>query len=172
MEYVTEKWGGRPHKSGHVHLLGEDEHGVWLWGPSGRTIWRGQEPIFTTEQDALILIVDGAWWSAGWWEDHPDVALYVDVGTPPARTPDRLTSVDLDLDVARFCDGRVEILDRDEFELHQVELAYPSEIVAAAERAAAEVLSLVTRNAAPFDGIAASRWFEHARAAELPPLDG
>jgi protein associated with RNAse G/E len=153
-----------------VHLLGEDEHGTWIWGPSGRTIWRGQEPLFATQLDALVLVVPGAWWSPAWWVNHPEMSVYVDIGTPPVRESGQITSIDLDLDVIRFRDGRVQIVDRDEFELHQKAFAYPSDVIDNAERAANSVLELLTADVAPFDGVAAQRWIDRARAAELPRL--
>src|SRR5262245_61044187 len=119
MEYATEKWGGRPHYRGLVHVLGDDEHGTWLWGPAGRTIFRGDVPLFLTQQDALILLLPDTWWSPGWWIGHPETEVYVNIGTPPEWEDTRVSSTDLDLDVVRFCDGRLEIVDEDEFELHQ-----------------------------------------------------
>lgn len=163
VEYAVEKWGARPHYRGTVLLLGEDEYGTWLWGPRGRTVLRGERPVFTTEQDAVFLVVPGGWWSLAWWLGHPEVALYVNVQTPATWDGDRLVAVDLDLDVVRFRDGRVETVDRDEFDLHRRRYGYPADLVAATERAAAEAHELTAANGPPFDGVAAARWASHAR---------
>jgi protein associated with RNAse G/E len=168
VEYAIEKWGGHPHYSGLVHHLGDDEHGSWFWGPSGRTIYRGSEPRFVTEQDALILIIPGAWWTPAWWFGHPDVDLYVNINTPAVWHGDRIVSVDVDLDVIRFGDGRVEIVDRDEFEAHQHSYGYPGDVIEAAERAADAALALVERNDPPFDGEAAHSRAERARSERSP----
>lgn len=170
MQYCTEKWGGRPHYGGLVHVLGTDEHGTWLWGPAGRSIWRGTDPLFRTEQDALMLIVPGAWWSPSWWIGHPDISVYVNIGTPPILQADLISSTDLDLDVVRFNDGRVEIVDRDEFELHQGLFGYPAEVIDSTERAAQEVLDLVVARTPPFDEVSAQEWIRTARADRLAPL--
>ena len=37
--------------------------------------------------------------------------------------------IDLDLDVVRFRDGRVEVLDEDEFGQHQATLGYPPHMI-------------------------------------------
>jgi uncharacterized protein len=153
-----------------VHHLGDDAHGTWLWGPSGRTIRRGEEPLFTTEQDALVLIVDDAWWSPSWWVGHPEISVYVNIGTPPVRHGELITSTDLDLDVIRFRDGRVEIVDQDEFDLHQRELGYPAEVIESTERAAEAALALVRAGTPPFDDATAQRWIDRARAADLPSV--
>lgn len=171
MEYRTEKWGGGPHYRRQVHRLGEDEHGTWIWGPAGCTVWRGDEPAFTTDSDALLLAVPDAWWSPGWWVDHAEVDVYVNIGTPFVVGDDQLTSIDLDLDVIRFNDGHVELVDRDEFDVHQRELGYPVEVIDQVERAAALALDLVAAGAPPFDDRAARRWIDLARSADLPRLD-
>ena len=53
--------------------------------------------------------------------------------------------IDLDLDVARTWSGQVEILDQDEFELHQKTLQYPRDIIARAESTADLVANLVRK---------------------------
>src|SRR4029453_14012467 len=71
----------------------------------GRTVRRGEAPAFTTEQDSLFLVPPGAWWSLAWWLEHEEVVLYVNIQTPAVWDGDRLTTVDIDLDVIRFTDG-------------------------------------------------------------------
>jgi protein associated with RNAse G/E len=170
VDWAIEKWGGRPHYRAAAHVLGEDEHGTWMWGPAGRTIYRDDQPLFVAEQDTLILATAGRWWSPAWWIGHPELTVYVNVGTPPVWAPDAVTTVDLDLDVVQFSDGRVEVVDRDEFELHQREFGYPPDIVEAAERAAGEAFDLVLRGVAPFDGNTSQTWIEHARGLDFPLL--
>jgi uncharacterized protein len=163
IDYLIEKQGGREHYRGRVSLLGEDEHGAWLWGPKGRTIWRDGAPLFTTEQDSLFLLPRTAWWSLSWWLGHEEIALYVNIQSPAVWADDRVTTVDVDLDVIRFHDGRVEVVDRDEFELHQRRYAYPEDLIETTERATAEAFELVVANVPPFDGARAREWIERAR---------
>jgi len=166
VELASEKWGGHPHYRGLVHVLGEDEHGTWLWGPAGRTIYRGDTALFVAEHDALTVVVPGAWWAPAWWIGHPTLELYVNINTPAVWDDERIVTVDLDLDVIRSRDGTVEVVDRDEFELHQVQYAYPRDLIESAERATAEVHDLVSRNCPPFDGVAAATWLERASATQ------
>jgi protein associated with RNAse G/E len=162
VELASEKWGGHPHYRGVVHRLGEDEDGTWVWGPAGRTIYRGDDVVFVTEYDALTLIAPGAWWAPAWWIGHPEMELYVNINTPAVWERDRIVSIDLDLDVVRWSNGLVEIVDRDEFELHRVKYGYPIELIESAETATAEAHDLVSRNRPPFDGVAAKTWAERA----------
>jgi protein associated with RNAse G/E len=167
VEFATEKWGGRPHYRGVVHVLGEDEHGTWLWGPAGRVIYRGDEPLFTAEHDVITVITSGAWWAPAWWLGHLQVDLYVNINTPAVWERERVVATDMDLDVVRFCDGRVEIVDQDEFDVHRAKVGYPADVVEAVERAAARAFDLVVADEPPFDGVAAEAWASRARERAL-----
>ena len=57
--------------------------------------------------------------------------IYVNVTTRPALDQGTVSAVNLDLDVVRWRDGRVEVLDEDEFAEHQVLLGYPAELISA-----------------------------------------
>ena len=166
--YVGGKWGGGPHYSGTVYVLGDDDLGTWLWGPCGRTVSRGSQVAFRTDQDLVALLPVHGWWSATWWLGHPEVELYVNIQTPAERAAGVIRYIDLDLDVVRLVDGTCEIVDQDEFEAHQVELGYPAQVVEATARTASHVLGAVRRGAPPFDGAAARHWAERARAQALP----
>jgi uncharacterized protein len=128
---------------------------------------RGGVPVFRSEQDLIALVPADSWWTATWWLGHPLVDLYVNINTPATRDGDCIRYVDLDLDVLRFTDGRCEIVDQDEFALHQVQLGYPSDVIAATEQAADDVLRAVRDGGAPLDGVAARMWAETARSAGL-----
>jgi protein associated with RNAse G/E len=58
--------------------------------------------------------------------------------------------VDLDIDVIRYRDGRVEVEDEDEFAQHRDELGYPPEIVAGALAGAAELRAALAHGEEPF----------------------
>jgi len=164
VELLTTKWGGGPHKRGQVRYLGRDHHGDWLWGAAGRIIEIGDTDTFVTEQDAVFLLPPDAWWACAWWIDHPEIDLYVDICTPSLWNGSSVGYVDLDLDVIRFRDGRVEVDDRDEFEIHQLKYGYPTEVITSAERAAERVVERISRNEPPFDGQAAMEWAREARS--------
>jgi protein associated with RNAse G/E len=158
LEFATEKWGGVPHYRGTVEHLGDDEFGGWWWGAKGRTIFRGDVPLYVAEIDVLFLVPTDAWWSATWWFGHPELELYVNVGTVAVHEADRIVSTDLDLDVIRLVDGTCKIVDVDEFEEHQVAYGYPQDVIDRADATASEVLDLMVRKVPPFDDVAAIAW--------------
>lgn len=170
MLYVDfRKWPETAHWHFTVHPLGEDEHGRWFCLPAGARVQRGAEEPRIYPQATALVLRDDLWW-VGYWnadrEAQPE--LYIDIATPARWSPGRVTLIDLDLDVVRSWQGEVEIVDRDEFELHQVELAYPRELIEAAERTASEVADLVVRRAEPFGDVGRA-WLE--RAIAFGPVD-
>jgi len=71
--------------------------------------------------------------------------------TPLDDQPGVEQEVDLDLDVLRFREDRsVLIVDQDEFAEHQIRYAYPPDIVAAAEKAAAWLHGVLGDGTEPF----------------------
>ena len=162
------KWPDDPHWHFTVHELGADAYGRWFWLPAGARLQRGNEPPLIHPCTAAMLIVDGAWWSGFWNSDESEpVELYIDVIRPPEWIGDRVMMVDLDLDVARDWAGRVELLDRDEFELHSRTKDYPRELIDGAEQAAQQLLGRVRAREEPF-GDVGERWLREALSRANP----
>jgi uncharacterized protein len=146
------KYDGSRHWQHPMHYLGADGHGVWLGAPAGTSVRRGDEPPIVVEPPFVQLIPDEQWWSATFNGEPADFEVYCDIGTPPRWVhPGEVTMADLDLDVIRLrLDGRVLILDEDEFAEHQVRYQYPAEVISQAERAAAWLVEVISAGAEPF----------------------
>jgi uncharacterized protein len=146
------KYDGSLHWHHPMRLLGEDEHGVWLGAPAGTSVQRGNEPPVLMEHAFVQLIPAGQWWSACFNSGPTETLIYCDIGTPPRWTgPGEVTMADLDLDVVQLrTDGRVLILDEDEFAEHQVRYQYPADVITEAERATAWLVEVISAGAEPF----------------------
>ncbi len=72
--------------------------------------------------------------------------------------------VDLDLDVVLTREGHLFVDDEDEFAEHQVELGYPAEVVALAERWRDLVLAAVAAGDEPFATVG-HEWLRGGRGA-------
>ena len=154
---VYTKFDGSAHWRIPMLWLGEDEYGRWLGAPPNTEARRGNEPPVVHPQAWVALFPRDAWWTAICNAEPEPIEIYCDVTTVPQWREGEVTMVDLDLDVCRRRDGRVEVLDEDEFAEHQVRYRYPDEVVAAA-RAATESLSrALSENAEPFATVA-QRW--------------
>ena len=149
------KWGGRPHWEYDGVYLGTDQHGEWLGFPRGTYYARpGMEFVGEFDRCGARSRPAAPPHLAAFNDDVAKAQIYVDMTTPPAWDGSVLRAVDLDLDVVRLQDGTVYLDDEDEFAEHQVTFGYPPEVVAMAERAAAEVLAAVRAGATPYDGTA------------------
>jgi hypothetical protein len=143
------KWGGKSHWHYPVVPLGTDRHGWWLGGPEGTFIQRGDEEPIPRPHDYVMLVPDEGDWIAN-WNAVIDTEIYVDVTTRPVRNGDIIEAVDLDLDVIRERNGRVLLVDEDEFAEHQVLLGYPAEVIAQARTTADDLVARVTAATEPF----------------------
>jgi hypothetical protein len=151
------KWGGRPHWEYDATFLGADEHGQWLGCPTGTFYSRPGMEFVATFAGVVLVPAGGAAHLAAFNDEHAVAATYVDMTTPPVWEGSALHAVDLDLDVVKLQDGTIYLDDEDEFAEHRVTFGYPLDVVAMAERSAAEVLADVRAGAAPYDGTA-DRW--------------
>jgi len=146
-----------------MQRLGEDEHGIWLWGPAGTQAQRGESVPITFETPTVKLITDD-WWTAI-WSLSPIIRsqwrVYVDIVAPARWREGAVQMIDLDLDVYRSLDGRVRMLDEDEFAEHQVTLGYPQELIDGAREAGDRLLEMVREGVEPF-GTVGTAWLEQA----------
>lgn len=156
------KWPDAQHYRFMTERLGEDEYGVWL-GMQAGTPYRGPR-VGTFTTDHVLLVPRNAWWTAKFRMATDEVSqVYVDICTPARWHGNRMTAIDLDLDVLRLRDGAVRVDDEDEFELHRVELRYPDWLIEGAVRSAAALRSMVERRVEPF-GRAYEAWLAQVGA--------
>jgi hypothetical protein len=154
---VTTKWGERPHWEFDGVFLGEDGFGAWVGFRAGTRFTR-PGMTFLAEHDHVAMVPAHGRFLATFWPDGGPVEVYVDITDRPEWHGSTVRAVDLDLDVVRFPDGRVEVDDEDEFTEHQVTFGYPTEVVAAAETTCAAVLADVREGAAPYDAQTPTSW--------------
>jgi protein associated with RNAse G/E len=86
-----------------------------------------------------------------WESDWRPLFLYIDIATATHWSDERVTYVDLDLDVILHHDAASSVVaDEDEFAEHRVKFSYPAELVARCHDAVAEVQGLLESHTAPF----------------------
>lgn len=154
------KWPSPTHWQFSMRPLGSDEHGDWYHVPAGTPARRGRDHHIIAI-GFVLLVPRLRWWAVEFYENHPLWELYVNIGTPCERRPGAVRQVDLDLDVVRAIDGKVQVLDEDEFADHQVRFGYPPELIEGARRATDEVVALLEQQVEPFD-VASLTWLELA----------
>ncbi|MYS21960.1 hypothetical protein GA0115240_136935 [Streptomyces sp. DvalAA-14] len=149
-----QKYDGTLHWNLRMRRLGEDEHGVWLGLPADSVMRKGHNPEVPLPEAHVVLIPRGTWWTAVFNAAPRSTEIYCDITTPPEwPSPDRVTMIDLDLDVLRKRGARAPILvDEDEFAEHQVRYGYPAEVITAAQASADWLMTAVAEGTGPFGG--------------------
>lgn len=155
------KWPDSPHWHFDARWLGEDDYGTWVFVSADTVVQRGDEAPRLSGVDFVGLIPRDAWWVVEFYREHASHTVYINIGTVPSWDGDRVTQVDLDLDVIRTPNGTIEIIDQDEFAEHQVTLAYPPDLIRSAESAAFRAADLLRAGTEPFRA-ASLRWWEAA----------
>ncbi len=168
------KWGDRPHWHIPGHWLGSDEHGDWVGIPAGtRMVRPGMEVVSRNTQVGLVPPADAADPDRGWVAtfhgpgSRLHLSVYVDITTPPVWDGPTLRAVDLDLDVVRETEGRIDVDDEDEFAEHRGTLGYPAEVAAAAERSCERVRAAIEAGHPPYDG-SHRPWLDLVRGLPRP----
>ena len=152
------KWGGILHWRHDVVLLGQDEHGTWLGGPTGSIVQRGHEPPVAMARSYVQLIRPSDPWTVLFNAPGAKYDIYVDLITPAPWVDDTTVEmIDLDLDVVRRPGGAVELIDQDEWAEHIERFGYPADLVRRTEVAATELVEAVSAATEPF-GNASAPW--------------
>jgi hypothetical protein len=141
--------------------LGTDGFGTWLFCPAGARHVGERGQVFVMPCDGVQLMPADGWWVAWWWAEPRWIS--VDLCSPPVREPDRWHYTDLDLDVARFADGTVHLLDEDEFQRTAAELPLEPEVVRRVTETADWALAALRDGGEPFAEVG-WRWLEASRA--------
>ena len=164
VQFKYTKWGGHRHWEFALVPIDEDRFGRWFGGRAGLSLRRGDEEPIEQAFDTVQLVPAAGSWTAYWNAAPAEVEVYVDVTTEPVCTAGLITMVDLDLDVVRFWDGRVEVLDEDEFAEHQVRYGYPAEVIEQALATTAGLVDAVGRRTEPFGEVGSRRLREFTGA--------
>lgn len=155
IRYDKRKFPDVPHYSRTIEILHEDEHGLWAFGSRGGPIMRGDEVLFESDWETVMVFPPDDWWNAIFTRRDDGLEIYVDIATPARLVDGAISFIDLDLDVYRSPAGAVQVWDRDEFEARKA--SYPPELASAAERATHLVVEALEVGAEPF-GLAHRRF--------------
>lgn len=150
------KYPDVPHYGVQGVVLGDDEHGRWVGVGPGHPVVRGDEVLFVGPEALVLCVAHTGWYMVHHLVGH-EIDVYVDIVSPPAWDERGASMVDLDLDLV-VRGGAVELVDEDEFEIHQVTYDYPAELVTGARAAAIDLLGRVRAGEPPFSQSSAAPW--------------
>ncbi|MBN1680272.1 MAG: DUF402 domain-containing protein [Anaerolineae bacterium] len=150
------KYDQRLHYTFPAVLVDDDGNLLQLKGEAGGIIdhrTRGRSWAFEAPFDMFA-------WRGRWYNiyvnrnaDHTLSHFYCNVALPLVITGQTLVFVDLDLDLRIWPDGRIEVLDEDEFAEHTVLFGYPDDVQRTARQALDDILALWEQRCPPFDRV-------------------
>jgi len=157
IEIRSFKWPRRPtYIPSPLQFLGEDEFGRWL-GVAAGIPWRSADGTRSgvMEHPLVKLVPPDTYWTCCF---HPvDPVIDIDLVLPVRWLENAFEEIDLELDVLRFADGRIEVRDQAEFaRLHQ-ELGLSATTAAKVTQTAEELCTLLAQGAEPFASIGRER---------------
>lgn len=161
------KYNGAGHWVVPGLLLGNDEHGHWIYQPRGSLVARPGHAHLAREEALCLIPSRGSW--LGTFYDAPgtDMDLYLDLSTSIGwqRLPAggwEVNSIDMDLDVIRSGSRGLYLADEDEFTAHAEQLGYPAPLQRQLRDAAAHLLDVVREDAPPFNREFRRQWLDQA----------
>lgn len=150
---VSTRFDGSPRDHHDAELLEAVDDVLIFRTFRGTPIHSAERGVFAFEDDAIELYFTRRWYNVWHFLDGRahDNAWYANVSRPPVFDGQPLHWTDLYLDVRCHLDGRLEVLDVDEFESASRVLGMPEGVAASAQKALDEILLLAGRGAFPFD---------------------
>ena len=149
---ASTKYNGSLHYRYDLTVVADEGDRLLAWAPAGTPMrsYRGRRP--TPRHCLRVHDRHRFWnlevtWDRGWRPNKH----YVNIALPSTWDDGTLRFVDLDLDISWWADGRVSLLDTDEFAEHQARWGYPPWLVARAWAAVDEVRGLISTATPPFD---------------------
>jgi protein associated with RNAse G/E len=150
---ASTKYDGSLHYRYDVSVVADHGDRILAWGAAGTpmTSYRGD---LVAPRHLLRVHDDVSWWNleVAWEPDWRPNKHYVNIALPSTWDDGVLRFVDLDLDVSWWADGRVFLLDADEFDEHGERWGYPRDVVDGAWAAVDEVRAMIEGLVWPLDG--------------------
>lgn len=125
---------------------------TWVVESDGRR-WFTREP-------AICFYYFKRWYNVIAMIRSKGIYYYCNLASPVVYDDEALKNIDYDLDLKVFPDGNYHILDRDEFEAHQIEMNYSKQIIDVVEVEMRRLISLVKAHQFPFCEKTINNYFE------------
>ena len=116
---------------------------TWVTESDGRR-WFTREP-------AICFFYPDHWYNVISMIRKTGIYYYCNLASPSLYDGEAIKNIDYDLDVKLFPDGRMEILDEDEYEEHGMQMGYSEPLKHAVEKEMDDLIGRIKRKESPFD---------------------
>jgi len=147
------KYDGRLHYEQPLKFVSYEEGVLVLAGSKGRSLTHyTRDAVYTFDENTLEYFFENRWYTAAlvFDDDGKIVHVYCNIAKPAKIGHDTVSFIDLDIDVV-VRDGKIEVVDIDEFEEHKVRYGYGPELEKKVLGTVKEVVSDIKGGVFPFD---------------------
>ena len=116
---------------------------TWVIESDGRR-WFTREP-------AICFYYPNQWYNIITMIRKTGIYYYCNLASPSLYDGEAIKNIDYDLDVKVFPDGKIDILDEDEYEEHSQQMDYGKEICEIVESSMNKLLKLIEEKGEPFN---------------------
>lgn len=107
--------------------------------------------IWQTHEPAITFFYPDKWYNVIAMIRRNGITYYCNVASPSLYDGEAIKNIDYDLDVKKYPDGNIEILDRDEYELHSKLMKYSTELDKVVHKALDELVEMAESGSGVFD---------------------
>ncbi|MDO7908649.1 DUF402 domain-containing protein [Paenibacillus sp. JX-17] len=153
------KYPNHAHYDWQGTLLEQTEDFIIVWCEAGRPLaHHTKQKVFTIEHASLEFFFLKEWFTAAIeFKQGQNTSYYCNIAMPSVLDGDRLSFVDLDLDLLRSPQGEWMVVDEDEFVENSVKYDYPEALKEQAVQALQRLQARAEKKTFPFDE-AALKW--------------
>lgn len=124
---------------------------VWVLINDRTPIREADGNYWISKVPSVVYFLPGKWFNIVGLIEDGTVRFYCNVASPPYKYDDVITYIDYDLDVIRYPNGRIDVVDRDEYKSHREKYKYSGQTVHKIENGLSSLVGMIERNHFLFD---------------------
>lgn len=159
-DIVSYKYDGHMHRMWQGNVLIYHDDSRIVCGNAYVIVTEADGSTWRTKEGAICFFDRHEWFNVIAMFRDDGIHYYTNISTPARWEQGRLTYIDLELDVRLLPDGRLEILDEDEFREMREVFGYPLKVVTRARESLSRVIQLIQNGRYPFDQETAQAYYQ------------
>ncbi len=170
IKIISRKYDGSLRDEHEAFVVAESEECLVAYAPPGTPEYDHRKRLWSAAPDGILEF----FFKTRWYtvllicEQYSNCnQSYTHISMPAVVTPGGIEWVDLDLDYRVHLDGRIELLDEDEYAARSVTMGYPPAVHDHVQAACAEVEALYHARAYPFNYDEQAALYARVKAGQL-----
>lgn len=145
------KHDGKLHRTWSKGVVLEVNAKQWVVVTYKTLVVEANKRVWQTREPAICFFYPNKWYNIIAMIRKLGVTYYCNIASPTLYDGEALKNIDYDLDLKVFPNGQMEVLDEDEFMLHQKQMNYPAEVIDICEKSLEALIQIALKAEEPFD---------------------